>query len=362
MSGEVGLEPAGPTHAAKARWRSAAVGVSVGAAVALLGTVGPWRYCSGSPCDAEPGEGQFLIVFSLSGVEIGPGVAAALLSLAALAVGVGAVRRRGVTGLRPEALAYTALIVMIAAGYLVSLQARADVDQLRLGNAGAVLTLIGGLIAAVAAWRLEPSDEAESARVRARRLPRALLLASAVVWALAIPGHLSDRDLRNTVALVDAGVLLGLGIGFWPGRLPRSRLAPSALGVIAILATGIVFMALLLGGVDAAWLAAIPLLVVVVVGIAIALDLPPPAPANQPRGFIDALESAVRSPAGLLALGAVVVASAVGLVAAENAGWFDAALRAAILRHDLANGWVVAGNAALLAGLVAGALRLRRPR
>lgn len=284
-----------PRFPARRQWGElrAALLVAFGGGAILLGSFAVWDTCPKMPCEGAFGLFAFL---PRSGVGIGVGVVTAAAGLLLVLVGLTASRRGGRSPFRAEAAGVGALAILAVAGYLV--RTYLAPEFLTDGpDVGPVLVVGGGLLAAVASIGLRPPDSGTHAWWQTRRAPTALLIIGIVVWVLALRGHLGLRIEPLTYAVV----LVALGIGLWPARLPMTRVKPVTIGLLIILYGALSLALILLGDLAIGLLEAMPLVVLAGLILLNVLELPirttTPASAVE---RIDAALVAIRSPIGLM--------------------------------------------------------------
>ena len=212
--------------------RYAPIGLGLAGLAVVLGSLGIWAGACPLTCDL----GCFFPAPTRSGLDMGPGVATAVIGALLAAAGIGAARRGGVSAFRPEAINLAVLAILISLGYAVvaswtydlTLSVEAMLLWAEHPFPGLHWVVVGGTLAVVAAFRLHRPDTATRDWALAR-LPATTLLSLGVTFWLAA---LMRRFPVQAEGLFLAMVPVALGLAIWPGRprlFPYPRLAASGL-------------------------------------------------------------------------------------------------------------------------------------
>jgi len=347
-------------HSPRPLWagdgRGAALGVAVGGLVVIFGSFATWDTCPKIPCEGNFG------LFSLmprSGISIGLGVVTAELGLLLALIGVAALRRGGTSPFRAEAVALGLIVLLSAAIYLVRTYVVPEFST-RAGF-GAGFVVGGAVLATIGGARLRPRDRSMRLWARARRPALALLLAGIAVWSLALAGLFGPRIEPISYAVI----LIALGVGLWPGRLPFTRLEPATMGTILIVYGAVSLAGIVLGDFALGLLEAAPIVVLVGVVLFGVLELPVGTSyAGQSTGRIDRAAAAIRSKPGLMVAALLLTSVTVVLVIVRLLAGGDLYLRyVAIDRTPAHTPWLALSLAAGLAmwgGLVVAFARRSR--
>jgi hypothetical protein len=304
-----------PTHGEWAE-RRPPVFVALGGLAVLVGSFVVWDTCPKIPCEGSFG---LFALMPRSGLDIGPGVVTAEVGVLLVLTGVAAFREGGTSPFRTEAIGLGGLAVLLVAAYLI--RTYLVPDFLTDGpDLGPYLVVGGAATAAIASARLRPPDLRTSAWWQARRAATALVVSGITIWSLSMTGYVAVGIEPLTYAVI----LVALGIGVWPSRLPMTRVKPVTIGVLVVLYGAVSLAAIVLGDFTIVLLEAMPLVVIVGVAVLGVLDLP--VATTQPGSsveWIDAALVAVRSIGGLLLAallltGAMLALLLIRLLAAED--------------------------------------------
>lgn len=306
-------ENASPTGVETGSRRGAALLVALGGLAVLVGSFKTW--------DID-GSGFFLV--PRSGIGIGLGVVTAELGLLLAAVGSMALRRRGMSPFRIEAIALALVALLAVAAYVLSAHVFPDFDT-RGPRLGVFVVAGGAAMAAAASARLDPPDPVTRAWALARRFPLALLIGGMAFWGLAVSGNLG----LSIEPLIYAVVLTSLGVGLWPGPVLRSRQTPPTIGLLIVIYGALSLIAIVFGGFALELLVAMPIVVLVVLVVLVApavLELPfETPPAGSAPGRTDTILASIRSTSGLMVAALLLTGATIALLVARllgTAGWF----------------------------------------
>ena len=115
-------------------------------------------------------------------------------------------------------------------------------------------------------------------------------------WLIGLSGYIGFRIEPLTYAVV----LVALGVGLWPGRLPVTRVKPPTMGVIIVLYGALALIAALFSDVGPGLLEGFPFAILFGIGVLRVLELPVETPqAGSSGGRIDATLAAIGSTSGL---------------------------------------------------------------
>jgi hypothetical protein len=313
----------------------------------FLGSLATWDSCPNVPCGGE--QLVFFVFWDRSGTVVGPGLITVEIGFLLAVAGSAAVRRRGTSPFRVEALGLALLTLLIVAAYSVRTYV---VPEFRTTGprAGLLLVVVGAIVAAAASARLRPPDLALRAWALARRPALALLVVGMDAWLVGLSGYIGFRMEPLTYAVV----LVALGLGLWPGRLPATRVTPPAMGVIIVLYGGLALAAALFSDVGPGLLEAFPIAILVGIVVLRVLELPVETPqAGSSEGRIDAALAAIGSTSGLRIAALLLTGAAMTLLLS----WLLLPLRLYAL-EDLPYdpvwlGWLLAAGLAIGGGLAA---------
>lgn len=127
------------------KWVAAAV-LLTGGVLVILGSFATWGACAQEPCD--PDVLGLMHIFERSGVDLGWGLVTAVLGVAALVLGLIALRGRGRRPLFERIVALAVLIVVGVHLYLAMFTGSAD-SVGRTPYIGVYLTIIGAVMVLV---------------------------------------------------------------------------------------------------------------------------------------------------------------------------------------------------------------------
>lgn len=328
--------------------RRAAIVVALGGLAVLLGSFVVWDTCPKIPCEGSSG------LFSLmprSGFDIGPGVVTAEVGVLLVLTGVAAFRGGGTSPVRTEAIGLGGLAVLLVAAYLV--RTYLVPEFLTDGpDLGPYLVAGGAAAAAIASARLRPPDQRTSAWWQARRAATALLVAGIAIWSLTMTGYFAVRIEPLTYAVV----LVAIGIGLWPSRLPMTRVTPVTIGVLVVLYGAVSLAAIVLGDSSIVVLEAMPLVVLVGVALLGVMDLP--VETTQPGSSVERIDAAlvaVRSIGGLLIAALILTGATLALLLVRLLAGGDLLFRLSLIGSESADAqWLVMVAAGLaIAGGIA---------
>lgn len=294
------------SHEAARTQRRLALVIVFGGLALLYGSFQPWDTCTKRPCEGD--FGLFSLV-SRSGVSIGWGVVTAELGLFLAAAGVIAFRRPRTFAFRLETTAFGLLASTVIVAYFI--RTFIVPEFFAYGpKLGLVVAAGGAVLATLASFRMRPGDPASKAWARSCRPALALLLGGVVLWGLAVTGQIGLGVEPVTLALV----LIALGAGAWPGRIPGMRATAATTGALIAVSGALALASILFAEFNPDVLAITPFAIVLVLIVINVLDVPVGEPGTRTRTKIDVGIAAVRSRTGWLVTTLVLTAGTVLLL------------------------------------------------